>query len=251
MNELRTFTYNNAEVRTVEMNGDPWFVLKDVCGILGISNATVAASRLDEDEVTKFDLGGKVGITNIINESGLYSVILRSDKPEAKPFRKWVTSEVLPAIRKTGTYTILPTENIEPQAAYTGSQRLGDVVELAKLTARLMKDSKRIPSDILYTVGAQLEGFGVVMPDGFYLGMFSPDAAAERSVVVSQFLSEFGSVLDRSVGEVYNEYLDYCHRTGNVPISSTYAFGREVVKHTGTKTKTAHRNGKVMRVYTN
>lgn len=105
MNELQIFNYNGNEVRTIEKDGEPWWVLKDVCGVLGLKNPTVIADRLEEDEVTKFNLGGLSGETNIINESGLYNVILRSDKPEAKPFRKWVTSEVLPSIRKTGSYS--------------------------------------------------------------------------------------------------------------------------------------------------
>lgn len=103
MNELQVFTYNGNEVRTVQKDGEPWWVLKDVCEVLGLKNPTMIADRLDEDERAKFDLG-RQGETNIINESGLYNVILRSDKPEAKPFRKWVTSEVLPAIRKHGAY---------------------------------------------------------------------------------------------------------------------------------------------------
>lgn len=104
MNELQIFTYNGNEVRTIQKDGEPWWVLKDVCAVLGLKNATMIADRLEDDEVTKFNLGGLSGETNIINESGLYNVILRSDKPEAKPFRKWVTSEVLPAIRKHGAY---------------------------------------------------------------------------------------------------------------------------------------------------
>lgn len=104
MNELQIFTYNGSEVRTVQKDGEPWWVLKDVCEVLEIKNTTDVAKRLDVDEVTRFNLGGLSGETNIINESGLYNVILRSDKPEAKPFRKWVTSEVLPAIRKYGAY---------------------------------------------------------------------------------------------------------------------------------------------------
>lgn len=104
MNELQTFMYHDVKVRTVNLKDEPWFVLKDVCDILGITNATVTANRLEDDEVTKFDLGGQAGTTNIINESGLYHVILRSDKSEAKPFRKWITSEVLPSIRKHGMY---------------------------------------------------------------------------------------------------------------------------------------------------
>ena len=103
MNELQVFTYNGNEVRTVQKDGEPWWVLKDVCEVLGLKNPTMIADRLDEDERAKFDLG-RQGETNIINESGLYNVILRSDKPEAKPFRKWVTSEVLPSIRKHGAY---------------------------------------------------------------------------------------------------------------------------------------------------
>ena len=69
-----------------------------------MKNATMVASRLEDDEVTKFDLGSKSGETNFVTESGLYAVILRSDKPNAKKFRKWVTSEVLPSIRKSGGY---------------------------------------------------------------------------------------------------------------------------------------------------
>ncbi|MCM1276986.1 MAG: phage antirepressor [Lachnospiraceae bacterium] len=108
MNELQIFTYNNAQVRTVKMNGEPWFVLKDVCDVLGLTNSRMIAERLDDDEKGVSQIytpGGKQEMT-VINESGLYNVILRSDKPEAKPFRKWVTSEVLPSIRKTGSYSI-------------------------------------------------------------------------------------------------------------------------------------------------
>ncbi len=107
MNDMQIFTYNSNEVRTVELNGEPWFVLKDVCEVLGIADHKVTARRLDADEVCQTPLTDSMGRqqeTSIINESGLYNVILRSDKPEAKPFRKWVTSEVLPSIRKHGAY---------------------------------------------------------------------------------------------------------------------------------------------------
>lgn len=106
MNEMQTFIYSGAEVRTVRKDGAPWFVLKDVCGVLGISKYRDVADRLDPDErgpVRVDTLGGSQEMT-CISESGLYNVILRSDKPEAKPFRKWVTAEVLPAIRRSGGY---------------------------------------------------------------------------------------------------------------------------------------------------
>lgn len=107
MADIQVFTYNSNEVRTVELNGEPWFVLKDVCEVLGISHITDTAKRMDEDEVGQTEVTDSMGrkqSTYVISESGLYNVILRSDKPEAKPFRKWVTSEVLPSIRKSGGY---------------------------------------------------------------------------------------------------------------------------------------------------
>lgn len=116
MNNIQIFKYENNDVRTVEMNGEPWFVLKDVCKALGIAKYRDVADRLDADErapVRVDTLGGAQEMT-CINESGLYSVILRSDKPAAKPFRKWVTSEVLPSIRKNGGY-IAGQEELSPQ----------------------------------------------------------------------------------------------------------------------------------------
>lgn len=103
MNELQTFNFNNQPVRTVQINNQPYWVLKDVCDVLELSNPTVVANRLEDDERAKFNLG-RQGEAIVITESGLYAVILRSDKPNAKEFRKWVTSEVLPAIRKHGAY---------------------------------------------------------------------------------------------------------------------------------------------------
>ena len=106
MANIQVFEYQNNKVRTVDVNGEAWFVLKDVCSILNINNVSDVYNRLDDDEkgVGQIDtLGGKQKM-NIVNESGLYHVILRSDKPEATPFRRWVTNDVLPAIRKTGSY---------------------------------------------------------------------------------------------------------------------------------------------------
>lgn len=110
---LQEFRFDTSIVRTTLKEGQVWFVLADVCKALGIANARDAATRLDEDE--KADVGltdtSSNGVAQkrqftIINESGLYAVILTSRKPEARPFRKWVTSEVLPSIRQTGSYTV-------------------------------------------------------------------------------------------------------------------------------------------------
>lgn len=103
MNELQIFNYGENEIRTIEKEDGIWWVLADVCKVLDVKNVTDTAGRLDEDERGRFNLG-RQGEAWIVNESGLYNVILRSDKPEAVPFRRWVTHEVLPSIRKHGAY---------------------------------------------------------------------------------------------------------------------------------------------------
>lgn len=106
MNELKIFQNEDfGQVRTSLVNNEPMFCLADVCRVLELSNSRSVADRLDEDERRKLDLP-RQGETWFINESGLYTTILRSDKPQAKSFRKWVTSEVLPSIRKTGQYQV-------------------------------------------------------------------------------------------------------------------------------------------------
>lgn len=95
-----------GEIRSLEINNEPWFVAKDACDILELKNTTMAISRLDKDEVTKFNLGGLSGETNIVNEYGLYNLILASRKKEAKAFKRWITHEVIPSIRKNGSYSL-------------------------------------------------------------------------------------------------------------------------------------------------
>ena len=103
-NKLMVFE-NEAfgKVRTLNLNGEPWFVAVDVCSVLDLSNPTIAVSRLDEDERAKFNLG-RQGDATIVNEPGLYTLVLGSRKPEAKAFKRWITHEVLPNIRKHGVY---------------------------------------------------------------------------------------------------------------------------------------------------
>ena len=92
-----------GEVRTIAKDGEPWFVAADVCKVLDLSNPTIAASRLDEDERAKFNLG-RQGETTIVSEAGLYTLVLGSRKPEAKAFKRWITHEVIPTIRRHGAY---------------------------------------------------------------------------------------------------------------------------------------------------
>ena len=116
MNEIQIFNFHNNEVRVVNVNNEPWFVAKEVAAILGYSETNRMTARLDDDEKSKIKSTVLVGLKNvgnndvtIINESGLYNAVLGSTKPNAKRFRKWVTGEVLPSIRKTGKFAVATT----------------------------------------------------------------------------------------------------------------------------------------------
>lgn len=115
MNELQIF--NNAEfgqIRTVQLNNEVWFVASDICKALELSNTTMALERLDEDEKSKFNLGLSGGDTNCVNEYGLYNLVIASRKEGAKSFKRWITHEVIPSIRKNGGY-IANQENLTPE----------------------------------------------------------------------------------------------------------------------------------------
>jgi anti-repressor protein len=103
MNQLQQFMYGHQEVRSTLINEQPWFVAKDVCDVLEITNPTQAINRLDIDERSMLNIG-RQGEANVVNEYGLYSLILGSRKPEAKQFKRWITHEVIPSIRKHGAY---------------------------------------------------------------------------------------------------------------------------------------------------
>ena len=104
-NGIQVFENNDfGQIRVIERDGEPWFVAADVCNVLDLSNPTIAVSRLNEDERAKFNLG-RQGNATIVNEPGLYTLVLGSRKPEAKAFKRWVTHEVIPTIRKTGAYS--------------------------------------------------------------------------------------------------------------------------------------------------
>ena len=135
MSELSVFNFDSYAVRTLTRNGEPWFVAADVCAALGLDNTTKALLRLDEDEQTLISIQGIHSgpgnpMVNVINESGLYSLILTSRKPEAKRFKKWVTSEVLPSIRKTGQYTAPKAKRTYTKSVPFG-QELKAVLDLA------------------------------------------------------------------------------------------------------------------------
>ena len=108
MSNIQAFQFESLPLNVIDKAGEPWFIAKEVCEILEISNYRDAVSKLDDDEkgVGKTDTLGGEQETNIISESGLYTLIIRSNKPNARKFRKWVTGVVLPSIRKTGGYNM-------------------------------------------------------------------------------------------------------------------------------------------------
>lgn len=139
---LQAFEFEGSDVRVIDRNGDPWFVLADVCRVLGHSDATMAATRLDEDEQERVDLsfhmfnlgganindlgrGGGNNVTILISEAGMYRLVLTSRKPQAKRFKKWVVGTVLPSIRKHGGY-------IAGQETKSNAEILADALKVAE-----------------------------------------------------------------------------------------------------------------------
>ena len=116
MNEIQKFVNEEfGTIRTATINNEPWFAAKDICDILGVINTTMSLKNLEYDEVTKLNLGGLEGETNFVSESGFYTLVLRSRKEIAKPFRLWVTREVLPQIRQTGGYIPIDENDSEKE----------------------------------------------------------------------------------------------------------------------------------------
>lgn len=194
MNGLQVFSYNSSEVRTVMRDGKPWFCLVDVCRVLDLSSPHKVAERLDRDELTgiKVRSGGQTREMTFINESGLYSVILRSDKPEAKPFRKWVTSDVLPTIRKTGRYGLDDTKAALAEAKLNNSR--------ARVASAWMKISKENPVSSYKQVCAHYASAALAGREVLPL----PDTG-ERTYTAAEVGAMLGGISANKVGRVANQ----------------------------------------------
>lgn len=164
LSQAFVFNASNQQVRTVMIENEPYFVAKDVCIILGISNHNDAVSRLDDDEKRGSALPTPSGTQQmvVVNESGLYHLIFQSRKPEAKAFRKWVTAEVLPTLRRTGRYEVKPKRQ---SVRYPKRDRsiAVDVLELLWLISESLQqgDQKEIALELgvnRQTVGRVLSG---------------------------------------------------------------------------------------------
>ena len=163
MNELQVFSNSEfGNIRTVTIDGEPWFVGKDIAESLGYSNSKKAlGDHIDAEDKRGSQIvtpGGTQTMT-IINESGLYSLILSSKLPNAKKFKRWVTGEVLPALRKTGHYEM---PGYAPKAT-----SIGEVVNMIKVTRQTMKDQGCTPTEIAQAVKEICGQFGVTLPQCF------------------------------------------------------------------------------------
>jgi anti-repressor protein len=211
MNQLqKVFQYQDHQVRTVIKDGEPWFVAKDVCEILDISKHRDAVSRLDNDErgSVLVDTPGGTQSVSAVNEYGLYSLILRSRKPEAKEFKRWITHEVIPSIRKTGSYSIKKLD----------SYMIDDPIERAKRWIEEQEEKLAIQQQ-LQIAAPKAEMYDVAL---------SADNAQTMSIVAKTlgygrnrlfaFLREQGVL--RQNNEPYQEFIDRGYfRIRQVPIS--------------------------------
>lgn len=195
MTEVMKYTHAEleAEIRVIERDGDPWFVAKDVCSVLGLGNVSMALRDLDEDEKAQVNVNISSSDVKrgrdpyVINEPGLYSLILRSRKPQAKEFKRWVTHEVLPTIRKTGAY-------IDPASALAESVASGDIdtlLELAQASVNAAKEARAElkvarPKAALFDAAMAYEDQG-----GMPLQNFARCLAAETGRKTRQLLQQF------------------------------------------------------------
>lgn len=173
--EIQTFEYGDLPVRTVTVGGEPWFVGRDACEALAIADARSSLNLLDDDErdsIPVTDHLGRSQQTIIISEAGLYSLILRSRKPEAKAFKRWITHEVLPSIRRTGTYTAPAAEL--------------DELEVARRYVLALEAKKELEA----TVAEQRSQLAVAQPKADYVDSFVNPA--EDTSTIRVFAGQLG-----------------------------------------------------------
>lgn len=210
--ELQIFSNSEfGEIRTITKDDEPMFCLADVCKALEMSNPTMVAQRLDDDERTKLDLG-RQGETNFITESGLYAVILRSDKPNAKKFRKWVTSEVLPSIRKTGSYSMPKTTGGQIQLLAQGYTELEQAVNSIKEDMTELKDNTPLYGCEIDEVKQHVNRKGVIVLGGKDSEAYKNGSirSSVYSDIYKQLKREFGCVT--TYKSIRRKYIDNVHK---------------------------------------
>lgn len=216
-------------VRAMLVDGEPWFVAKDVCDALDLSNPSVAVSALDDDERSKFNLG-RQGETNIVSEPGLYKLVMRSRKPEAKAFQRWVTHEVLPSIRRHGVYATPDTvESLlgDPDFAIRAFTALRDARARADSLER--ENATLRPRAALAETALDLEGDQSLTKASRYLRQVDPRMTRNRLVALlrgdgmlcQRDLSPTREAIDR--GYLVQKMPRYEGSDGSMRMGSPYA----------------------------
>lgn len=214
MNNLQIFNSPEfGQVRTIQQNGEPWFVGKDVAEILGYSNTPKAIRDHvdDEDKLTeRIVLSGQNREMTIINESGLYSLILSSKMPKAKEFKRWVTSEVIPAIRKTGKYEAMAQAvpiNDEPATDFTQLE-FDQRIRIAAIIASCRRERLPLVAKVL---SLDLEGMMPLMPAHI----------TEAEQAAYQYISSVYDSLERDtpIQYFYSSYTKWCMEQNLLPLT--------------------------------
>ena len=158
MNQLQVFNFENQQIRTEVINGEPWFVGKDVADILGYSDTQAMTRRLDDEDFMTDKLSGMNMKSTLINESGLYTAILGSKKTEAKRFKRWITSEVLPTIRKHGAYNAkVPTTQRElVQLALSANEETNQRIDVIENKIHDIEENKLITTEDKGTIDSHV-----------------------------------------------------------------------------------------------
>ena len=228
MNEIMPFMFGESVVRVItDENGEPWFVAKDVCRVLGLENNRDAVSSLDEDEkitVANPDGNPRAGIPHryvVISESGLYALVFRSRKPQARDFSRWVRKEILPALRKTGRYEVPGRQPVlEPPASFPPEAlRLRPAMRQklwrdALNTARL--DDGGTPAALRWF--AYLCGMVAAMPP-------APTPARDKVRAFFWQCCEQAQDYRVAAGTLYGAFCRWCKETGQGDVPSMKAFG--------------------------
>lgn len=214
MNNLQIFDSPDfGQIRTIQQNGEPWFVGKDVADILGYQNGSRDVNRhVDEDDRQNYQNGtfeSNRGLT-IINESGLYSLILSSKMPKAKEFKRWVTSEVIPAIRKTGKYEAMAQAvpiNDEPATDFTQLE-FDQRIRIAAIIASCRRERLPLVAKVL---SLDLEGMVPLMPAHI----------TEAEQAAYQYISSVYDSLERDtpIQYFYSSYTKWCMEQNLLPLT--------------------------------
>jgi len=204
---LMTLDFEGDAVRIDPRDGEPWFVAKDICRCLEIDNPSDALKRLDEDEVTLGSIEGNHRQINLINEPGMYSLILGSRKKSAKKFKRWVTHEVLPTIRRTGSYGV---------AGFDMEQEADDTRLYLNLVNECRRTFGRAASQRMWRLLPLPQ-----VDDG-------PRQIAVGDHAIDRFMderTETGENFKSRASDLYAAYADWCAKNGTASASLT-AFGR-------------------------